>query len=101
MSETFDDLSRSRRLFPVGDRVRGIVSAIPMGPGRAGVLVELGQPSEGWVDMHHLPIVPSLWPSDKRTKQNKKQQQQPRQKQLFPLDAGRRGPRTRYSRWSG
>ena len=101
MSETFDDLSRSRRLFPVGDRVRGIVSAIPMGPGRAGVLVELGQPPEGWVDMLHLPIDPSQWPSVGRSGLFEVLQHRPGQVRLFPLDAGMRGPRTRYSRWSG
>src|SRR3569833_1041175 len=101
MSETFDDLSRSRRLFPVGDRVRGIVSAIPMGPGRAGVLVELGQPSEGWVDMLHLPIDPSQGPAVGRSGLVEDLQLRPGQVRLCPLVAGMRGPRTLYSRCSG
>jgi hypothetical protein len=72
-----------------------------MGPGRAGILVDLGQPPEGWVDVLHLPDDPALWPAVGKSGLFEVLQHRPGQVQLFPLDAGMRGQRVRYSRWSG
>lgn len=101
MSKNFEGLYLARRTFPIGDRVRGTVSAIPMGPGRAGILVDLGQPPEGWVDVLHLPHDPARWPVVGRTGLFDVLHHRPGQVRLFPLDAGMRGTRARYSRWSG
>jgi hypothetical protein len=72
-----------------------------MGPGRAGVLVDLGQPPQGWVDVLHLPEFPADWPSVGVAGWFEVVQHRPGQVRLFPLDAGMRGRRTRWSRWSG
>lgn len=101
MSINPDDLYAARRRFPVGDRVRGTVCAIPLGPGRAGILVDLGRPPEGWVDVLHLPDDPADWPAVDTTGLFEVLQHRPGQVRLFPLDAGMRGRWTRYSRWSG
>jgi len=95
------ELFAARVAFPVGDRVRGTVSAIPMGAGRAGLLVDLGQLPEGWVDVLHLPDDPADWPAIGKTGLFEVLQHRPGQVRLFPLDAGMRGRRTRFSRWSG
>jgi hypothetical protein len=101
MSPFSDDLYVARRTFPVGDRVRGTVSAVPMGPGRAGVLVDLGQPPEGWVDVLYLPGDPTRWPAVGRTGLFEVLQHRPGQVRLLPLDAGMRGTGARYAFWSG
>lgn len=101
MSENLDDLYLARCTFPLGDRVRGTVSAVPLGPGRAGILVDLGQPPEGWVDVLHLPDEPSRWPVVGRTGLFEVLQHRPGQVRLFPLDAGMRGSRAKCSHWSG
>jgi hypothetical protein len=81
--------------------VRGTVIAIPIGPGRAGVLVDLGQPPQGWVDVLHLPDDPTQWPAVGMTGLVEVLQHRPGQVRLFPLDAGMRGRRTRFPRWWG
>jgi hypothetical protein len=96
-----DDLRAARLALPVGDRVRGTVSAIPMGPGRAGVLVDLGHPPQGWVDVLHLPEDATHWPAVGMRGLFEVLQHRPGQVRLFPLDAGMRGRRTRFFRWSG
>ncbi|MFG3422548.1 hypothetical protein ACIBTZ_32710 [Micromonospora sp. NPDC049460] len=72
-----------------------------MGPGRVGVLVDLGQPPQGWVDVLHLPDDPPDWPAVGKTGLFEVLQHRPGQVRLFPLDARMRGRRTRFSRWSG
>jgi hypothetical protein len=72
-----------------------------MGPGRAGIGVDLGQPPRGWVDILHLPDEPDRWPVVGRTGLFEVLQHRPGEVRLFPLDAGMRGSRTRYSRWTG
>jgi hypothetical protein len=96
-----DDLRAARLAFPVGERVRGAISTVPLGAGRAGVLVDLGRPPDGWVDVLHLPEDPANWPAIGTTGRFEVLQHLPGQVRLFPLDAGMRGRRTRYSRWSG
>jgi hypothetical protein len=98
---TTDDLGAARLAFPVRDRVRGTVSAIPMGLGRTGILVDLGQPPQGWVDVVHLPEDPTHWPAVGVTGLFEVLQHRPGQVRLFPLDAGMRGRQTRFSRWAG
>jgi hypothetical protein len=72
-----------------------------MGAGRAGVVVDLSQPPQGWVDVLHLPEDPTHWPAVGVTGLFEVLQHRPGQVRLFPLDAGMRGRRTRFSRWSG
>jgi hypothetical protein len=96
-----DELYAARRTFPVGDRVRGVVCAIPVGPGRAGVLVDLGQPPNGWVDVLCLPEDPAHWPAVGMSGLFEVLQHRPGQVRLFPLDAGMRGQRAHYLPWSG
>lgn len=57
-----DDLTIARRRFPVGSRVRARIEAVPWGPGRTGVVVDLGGPGHGFVDILHLPDNPEDWP---------------------------------------
>jgi hypothetical protein len=96
-----DELFMARLAFPVGDRVRGIVSAVPLGPGRAGIAIDLGQLPRGWVDVLHLPDNPTDWPAVGRTGLFEVLQHRPGEARLFPLDAGMRNRRARSSRWSG
>ena len=96
-----DDLSEARRRFPRGDRVRGRVSAVPWGPGRTGLFVDLGLKPDGFIDVLHLPEDPSLWPSVGREGLFEVLQHRPGQVRLFPLDAGMRAKRYRTSKWSG
>ncbi|MFF0659524.1 hypothetical protein [Micromonospora tulbaghiae] len=98
---SINELFAARLAFPVGGRVRGTVSAIPMGAGRSGLLVDLGQLPQGWVDVLHLPDDPTVWPAVGKTGLFEVLQHRPGQVRLFPLDAGMRGRRTRVSRWSG
>jgi hypothetical protein len=96
-----DELSAARRRFPLGERVRGRVAAVPLGAGRVGVLVDLGQPPEGFVDVLHLPEDPGRWPAVGREGLFEVLQHRPGQVRLFPLDAGMRARRCWASRWSG
>jgi hypothetical protein len=64
-------------------------------------LVDLGQPPEGWVGMLLLPDDPALWPPVGKAGLFEVLQHLPGQVRLFPLDAGMRGQRALYSRWSG
>ncbi|MEU4645650.1 hypothetical protein, partial [Micromonospora sp. NPDC023814] len=98
LTTSTDELFAARLAFPVGDRVRGTVSTVPMGAGRAGVLVDLDQPPQGWVDALHLP---DDWPAAGKAGLFEVLQHRPGQVRLFPLGARMRGRRTRYSRWSG
>ncbi|MFJ8578403.1 hypothetical protein [Micromonospora sp. NPDC093277] len=101
MTMSINELFAARLAFPVGDRVRGTVGAIPMGAGRAGLLVDLGQLPQGRVDVLQLPDDPTDWPAVGKTGLFEVLQHRPGQVRLFPLDAGMRGRRTRFSRWSG
>src|SRR2546430_13640622 len=96
-----DKLSAVRRRFPRGTRVRGRVSGFPAGVGRAGAAVDLGDAIPGWVDVLLLPEDPSEWPEVGRTGVFEVLQHRGDEIRLFPLDAGMRGQRCRYSRWSG
>ncbi|MBC9712615.1 hypothetical protein H9Y04_08515 [Streptomyces sp. TRM66268-LWL] len=48
---------------PEGAVLAGTVRALPWGAGRTGLLVDLGLPVEGFVDVLSLPREPALWPS--------------------------------------
>ncbi|NGO08897.1 hypothetical protein G5C60_15120 [Streptomyces sp. HC44] len=48
--------------LPVGSCVTGTVSALPWGPGRTGLFVDIGSPAAGFVDMGWLPHDPDGWP---------------------------------------
>ena len=101
MSEGLDDLYLARRTFPVGDRVRGTVSAVPLGPGRAGIAVDLGQPPMGWVDVLRLPDDPARWPVVGDSGLFEVLQHRRGQVRLFPLDAAMRGRCAFFPRGSG
>jgi hypothetical protein len=65
------------------------------------VAVDLGDAIPGWVDVLLLPEDPSEWPDVGRTGLFEVLQHRGYEIRLFPLDAGMRGQRCRYSRWSG
>jgi hypothetical protein len=92
-----DELSRARCRFPRGDRVRGHVSAVPWGPGRTGIFVDLDDELEGFVDVLLLPEDPDRWPLVGREGFFQVLQHRPGQVRLFPLDAGMRSKRYRVS----
>jgi hypothetical protein len=98
---TTDELSEARRRFPVGDRVHGRVSALPWGPGRTGLFVDLGAEPDGFVDVILLPEEARLWPSVGRDGFFEVLIHWPGQIRLFPSDAGMRSQRCRVSKWSG
>jgi hypothetical protein len=86
----WDELVEARRRFPVGDRVRGRVSAVPWGPGRTGLFVDLGSGPGGFVDVLHLPEDSQGWPPVGYEGFFEVIQHRPGQVRLFPLDAGMR-----------
>ncbi|MEV0607911.1 hypothetical protein AB0I61_16265 [Polymorphospora rubra] len=96
-----NELTEARRRFPRGDRVRGRVSAVPWGPGRTGLFVDLGAEPEGFVDILHLPEDADQWPPVGREGVFEVLQHRPGQVRLFPLDAGMRAKQYRVSNWSG
>jgi hypothetical protein len=96
-----DELFDARRRFPVGDRVRGRVSAVPWGLGRTGLIVDLGTRPDGFVDVLHLPEDPNRWPPVGHAGFFEILQHRPGQVRLFPLDAGMRSKGYRVSRWTG
>ncbi|MFC4063443.1 hypothetical protein [Actinoplanes subglobosus] len=100
MSE-FDQLTAARRRFPVGDRVRGRVSALPFGAGRTGLFVDLGAEPGGFVDVIHLPDNPGAWPEVGREALFEVLIHRPGQVRLYPLDAGMRSRFYRLSPMSG
>ncbi|MFI5934324.1 HAD-IA family hydrolase [Actinoplanes sp. NPDC051494] len=81
-----DELTLARRRFPVGDRVRGRVSAVPWGPGRTGLFVDLGAGPDGFVDVLHLPEDDSRWPAVGHEAVFEILQHRPGQVRLLPLD---------------
>jgi hypothetical protein len=95
------ELAAVRRRLPIGTRVRGRISALPCGPGRAGASVDLGDPVTGWVDVLQLPVDPARWPLIGRNGLFEILQHRRYEIRLFPLDAGMRGERCLNSRWSG
>ncbi|MEV6523501.1 hypothetical protein AB0M43_16240 [Longispora sp. NPDC051575] len=97
----YEELRAARRRFPTGDRVRGRVSAMPWPAGLTGLFVDLGASPDGFVDVLHLPEDPAHWPPVGRTGLFEVLQHSIGQVRLFPLDAGMRALRCRYSRWSG
>ncbi|MEV0734308.1 hypothetical protein [Polymorphospora sp. NPDC050346] len=96
-----DELATARRRFPCGDRVRGRVAAVPFGPGRTGLFVEMGAHPEGFVDVLHLPEDPRRWPPVGREGFFEVLSHRPGQVRLFPLDAGMRARHYHASNWSG
>src|SRR5690349_7014321 len=96
-----DALSRARCRFPRGERVCGRVSAVPWGPGRTGIFVDLGEEPAGFVDVLLLPEDPDRWPLVGREGFFQVLQDCPGQVRLVPLDAGMRSKRYRVSNWTG
>ncbi|WP_157437871.1 hypothetical protein [Actinoplanes subtropicus] len=95
------ELSEARHRFPVGDRVRGRISALPWGPGLTGLFVDLGAAPDGFVDVLHLPEDPGHWPSVGHEGLFEVLKHRPGQVRLFPLDASMRSKRYRVSLWPG
>jgi hypothetical protein len=85
--DELNELVEARRRFPVGDSVHGRVSTVPWGPGRAGLFVDLGSGSYGFVDVLHLPEDPKQWPPVGHEGCFEVLPHQPRQIRLSPLDA--------------
>ncbi|RZU72519.1 hypothetical protein EV384_0888 [Micromonospora kangleipakensis] len=81
-----NQLDVARRRFPVGDHVTGQVIRIPR-PGAIGLLVDLGQEPEGFVDVLALPHDPVDWPSLGTVMRFEVLQHRPGQVGLLPLDA--------------
>ncbi|WP_433114699.1 hypothetical protein [Micromonospora sp. CA-246542] len=81
-----DELDVARRRLPVGEHVTGQVVHIPR-PGAIGLLVDLGQDVEGFVDVLVLPHDPAEWPSVGAVLTFEVLQHRPGQVRLFPLDA--------------
>ncbi|GAA1618281.1 hypothetical protein [Actinoplanes couchii] len=97
-----DDLmSIARRRFPCGTRVRGTVSGFPAGVGAAGASIDLGGPLPGWVDLLLLPEEAAGWPPVGRSGFFEILQHRDHEIRLFPLDAGMRSLRCRYSDITG
>lgn len=48
--------------LPMGTRVTGTVTALPWGPGRTGLFVDIGSVAEGFVDLLELPRDSEDWP---------------------------------------
>ncbi|MFE9917656.1 hypothetical protein ACFYPG_21105 [Micromonospora sp. NPDC005553] len=57
-----DKFDTARRRFPVGEHIRGEVVLIPK-PGAIGLMVDVGQEAEGFVDVLVLPHEPADWPA--------------------------------------
>jgi hypothetical protein len=87
-----DELSAVRPRLPRGTRVPGQVTGFPAGVGRAGMVVDIGDPVPGWVDMLQLPKEPSHWPIVGRSGLFEVLQHRGFEVRLLPLDAGLRDP---------
>ncbi|MCO8273843.1 hypothetical protein M1L60_24915 [Actinoplanes sp. TRM 88003] len=96
-----DELTAVRRRLPRGTRVKGRVAGYPVGLGRAGLAVDLGDPVPGWVDVLQLPREPSLWPPVGRSGFFEVLQHRGHEVRLFPLDAGMRDRDNRGRRCTG
>lgn len=81
--------------------MHGTVTGSPAGVGQAGAAVDLGDAIPGWVDVLLLPEEPSDGPQVGRSGFFEVLQHRGFEIRLFPFDAGTRGRRCRYSRWSG
>ncbi|MFI7595435.1 hypothetical protein [Micromonospora sp. NPDC049359] len=81
-----DELDVARRRLPVGEHITGQVVRVPR-PGAIGLLVDLGQELEGFVDVLVLPHDPAEWPSVGAVMTFEVLQHRPGQVRLFPLDA--------------
>ncbi|MEU7774327.1 hypothetical protein AB0C44_23680 [Micromonospora taraxaci] len=90
MSEP-DKLDTARRHFPVGEHITGQVVRIPR-PGVTGLLVDLGQEPEGFVDVVVLPYEPADWPAVGTVTTFEVLQHRTDQVRLLPLDERFRSP---------
>ncbi|GAB4102995.1 hypothetical protein GCM10028790_20140 [Micromonospora taraxaci] len=77
------------------------MSGYPVGVGRAGMAVDIGDPVPGWVDVLQLPRQPSLWPPVGRSGFFEVLQHRGHEVRLFPLDAGMRDRGSRAQRCTG
>ncbi|MGC5285353.1 hypothetical protein [Micromonospora sp. DT231] len=80
-----NQFNTARRRFPVGTHVVGQVVRIPR-PGAIGLLVDLGQEPEGFVDVVVLPHEPADWPPVGAVMTFEVLQHTPGQVRLLPLD---------------
>ncbi|MFG1870560.1 hypothetical protein [Micromonospora arborensis] len=80
-----DKLDAARRRFPVGEHITGQVVRVPM-PGAMGLLVDLGQEPEGFVDVLVLPHEPADWPSVGTVTTFEVLQHRTGQVRLLPID---------------
>ncbi|MGC5020070.1 hypothetical protein [Micromonospora sp. DT47] len=80
-----NQLDAAGRRFPVGAHVVGQVVRIPR-PGAIGLLVDLGQKPEGFVDVLVLPHEPTEWPQVGTVMTFEVLQHTPGQVRLLPLD---------------
>ncbi|RAO47385.1 hypothetical protein GAR06_02408 [Micromonospora saelicesensis] len=80
-----DKLDVARRRFPEGEHITGQVVLIPR-PGAIGLLVDLGQEPEGFVDVVVLPHEPADWPPVGTVTTYEVLQHRPGQVRLLPLD---------------
>jgi hypothetical protein len=62
MTTDWDGLDEARRRLPIGHRVTGTVHYIPRA-GTIGIFIDLGDASQGFVDVTWLPADPARWPS--------------------------------------
>ena len=86
-----DELDAARARFPVGEQVTGRVARMPR-PGSIGLLVNLGQAPEGFVDALHLPREPDQWPPVGTVMTFEVLTHRPGQVRLLPLDGQFRSP---------
>jgi len=88
-----DELDAARLRFPVGDEILGTVSRVPWGPGRTGIFIDLGDGSEGFVDVLSLPYDAASWPAVGTVLRLQVLQHRPGQVRLWPVDAQWRSDR--------
>ncbi|MEV6902612.1 hypothetical protein [Amycolatopsis sp. NPDC051372] len=80
-----------RRTYPPGDHVTGVVTLIPR-PGAIGLVVDLGGPPQGFVDVLHLPRDPAAWPPVGTVTDFEVLWHRPGQVRLWPLNAAYHHP---------
>jgi hypothetical protein len=80
-----DALDRARARFPIGSRVSARVTNVPS-PGRIGIVVDVGDDPEGFVDVRWLPREAAMWPEVGDESEFEVLQHRPRQMRLWPTD---------------
>jgi len=89
-----DQLDEARLRYPLGAEVPGrfLRWILPDRPGTAGMVIDLGDGMQGYVDVLTLPAEPADWPSIDTQATFEVTQHRPGSLRLWPMDPAHRSP---------